>query len=70
MAAKKKDETVDELTKYEKARVLGSRALQLSMGAPMTVKLSKAELEKIRYDPLTIAKLELEAGTIPIKVRK
>ncbi len=57
-------------TKYEKARILGSRALQLSMGAPMLVKLDEKELEMVRYDPLAIAKLEYEKGVIPITVKR
>jgi DNA-directed RNA polymerase subunit K len=57
-----------EITKYEKARLLGARALQLSMGAPIQIKLSKKELEKINYNPIEIAKLELEANKIPIDV--
>lgn len=65
--AKKKAEEL-KFTKYEKARVLGSRALQISMGAPYLVKLSKKKLEEINYNPLSIAKLELEAGAIPITV--
>jgi len=69
--AKKKGEKVEEIqqfTKYEKARILGSRALQISMGAPYLVKLSKEDLERLRYSPLEIAKLEYEAGLIPITV--
>jgi DNA-directed RNA polymerase subunit K/omega len=65
--AKKKAEEL-KFTKYEKARVLGSRALQISMGAPYLVKLSKKKLEEMNYNPLSIAKLELEAGVIPITV--
>lgn len=53
-------------TKYEKARLIGSRALQLSMGAPMRVKLSEKDLEELRYNPLEIAKREFTAGVIPI----
>ncbi|USN46041.1 MAG: DNA-directed RNA polymerase subunit K [Candidatus Woesearchaeota archaeon] len=56
------------LTRFEKARIVGARALQLSMGAPFLIKLSKAELEKIRYDPLKIAEQEFEKGVIPITV--
>ena len=66
MASKAKENV--ELTKYELARILGSRALQLSMGAPMRVKLTKKQLEDICYNPLEIAKLELGAGEIPIEV--
>ncbi len=57
-----------KLTKYEKARILGSRALQISMGAPYLVKLTKKQLEELKYNPLEIAKLELEKDLIPIDV--
>lgn len=57
-------------TKYEKARIIGSRALQLSMGAPFMLKLSHEELEKLRYDTIEIAKLEFEKGVIPITVKR
>lgn len=59
-----------EYTKYEKARVLGARALQLSMGAPIAVDIPKKKLEEIRYNTLEIAKLEMEAGKIPITVKR
>lgn len=67
MAKKKKTEE-PRFTKYENARILGSRALQISMGAPYLVKLSKKKLEELNYNPLSIAKLEMEAGVIPITV--
>ncbi len=57
-------------TKYEKARMIGSRALQLSMGAPFLVKLEQADLEKIRFDPIAIAKLEFDEQIIPLTVRR
>lgn len=57
-------------TKYEKARVIGARALQIAMGAPVLLKLSKAELEKINYSPITIAKLEFEKGIMPIMIKR
>lgn len=56
-------------SKYEKARIIGARALQLSMGAPFMVKLSAEELEKIRYSPIEIAKLEFEKDAIPLTVK-
>ena len=62
--------TPEKLTKYEKARLLGSRALQISMGAPFLVKLNEKDLEKIRYNPIEIAKLELEADVIPLEIRR
>ncbi len=57
-------------TKYERARMIGSRALQLSMGAPFLVKLSQAQLEKIRFDPIEIALVEFEEGVLPITVKR
>ena len=60
----------ENYTKYEKARIIGSRALQLSMGAPFLVKLSEKELEKIRFDPIEIALIEFDEGVLPITVRR
>jgi len=65
---KKADET--EYTRYEKARMLGSRALQLSMGAPFLIKLGSKDLEQLKYNPVEIAKLEFKRGVIPITVRR
>ncbi len=65
-----KSEEKMEYTRYEKARLLGARALQLSMGAPMLVEVPKKQLEEIRYNPLEIAKLEMAAGVIPIEVKR
>lgn len=63
-------ERPERYTKYERARMLGSRALQISMGAPFLVKLSKEELEGIKFDPLEIAKLEFDQGVIPLTVKR
>jgi DNA-directed RNA polymerase subunit K/omega len=57
-------------TKYERARILGARALQISMDAPLLLKLTKEDLEKTRYDPLKIAELELDSGALPITVKR
>ncbi len=57
-------------TKYEIARMIGSRALQISMGAPFLVKLSEKDLEGIGYNPIEIAKLEFEKDLLPITVRR
>jgi DNA-directed RNA polymerase subunit K len=62
-------EKMEVINKFEKARVIGARFLQLSMGAPFLVKLTKKELEEIQYSPLEIAKKEFEEGVIPIAVR-
>lgn len=59
-----------EYTKYEKARMIGSRALQLSMGAPFLVKLEPKDLKKINYDPIEIALQEYAVGVLPITVKR
>jgi DNA-directed RNA polymerase subunit K len=59
-----------EYTKYERARMIGSRALQLSMGAPFLVKLSQEELAELRFDPIEIALKEFEEGVLPITVKR
>ena len=59
-----------EYTKYEKSRIIGSRALQISQGAPFMIKLSDKDLQKIGYNPLEIAKMEYKQDLIPITIRK
>ena len=61
---------MEKYTKYEIARMIGSRALQISMGAPFLVKMSEKDLETIGYNPIEIAKLEFEKGVLPITVRR
>ena len=61
---------MEEYTKYEHARIVGARALQISMGAPMMVKLSEEDLKKMQYNPIVIAKLEFEQNLIPIVVKR
>ncbi len=50
-------------TRFEKARMIGARALQITMGAPVLLKLSKEII-----DPVKIAELEFEKGVLPISV--
>ena len=59
-----------EFTKYERARIIGARALQIAMNAPILVKIGKEDLEKIKYDALKIAEIELDSGILPISVDK
>jgi DNA-directed RNA polymerase subunit K/omega len=61
---------VTNLTKYEKARILGARALQVSMNAPLLIKIDSEDLEKINYDALKIAEIELNSGVLPISINK
>ena len=59
-----------EYTKYEMARMIGSRALQISMGAPFLVKVSPKKLEELKYNPVEIAKMEFKEGVLPITVKR
>ncbi len=60
----------EHITKYEKARLIGARALQISMGAPFLIKLSKKQLQELRYNPLDIAKKEFEEGVLPMEIKR
>ena len=57
-------------TKYEEARIIGARAMQLSQGAPLLVKLLEKDLEKIGYSTIAIAKMEFKQDLIPITVKR
>ena len=61
---------IQNFTKYEKARILGARALQLAMNAPLLLKITDEDLAKINYDVLKIAEIELESGVLPISIKK
>ncbi|MFH0815998.1 MAG: DNA-directed RNA polymerase subunit K [Methanobacteriota archaeon] len=52
-------------TRFEKARIIGARALQISMGAPVLIELA---IEMI--DPVNIAMYEYQEDAIPITVRR
>ncbi|XP_012220863.1 DNA-directed RNA polymerases I, II, and III subunit RPABC2 [Linepithema humile] len=56
--------TTRYMTKYERARVLGTRALQIAMCAPVMVELEG------ETDPLQIAMKELKQRKIPIIIRR
>ena len=57
-------------TKYEKARIIGARALQISMGAPFLIKLTEKDLQKINYSHIEIAKMEFDQGVLPITIKR
>jgi DNA-directed RNA polymerase subunit K len=59
-----------KFTRYEKARMIGARALQISMGAPFLVKLAKKDLIELKYNPVEIAKLEYEKDALPITIKR
>ncbi len=52
-----------DYTKFERARIIGARALQIARGAPITIKT------KLK-DPIKIAEAEFEKGTLPLGVRE
>ncbi len=63
-------EEKEKYTKYEKARIIGTRALQISSGAPFLIKLNDSDLQGLRYNSKRIATMEFEKGLIPIRVKK
>eukprot|EP00462_Mataza_sp_D1_P010045 CAMPEP_0175163292 /NCGR_PEP_ID=MMETSP0087-20121206/25666_1 /TAXON_ID=136419 /ORGANISM="Unknown Unknown, Strain D1" /LENGTH=144 /DNA_ID=CAMNT_0016451975 /DNA_START=29 /DNA_END=463 /DNA_ORIENTATION=+ len=63
-SSNKRKVTTKYLTKYEKARILGTRALQISNGAPIMVDNCD------ETDALAIASMELRARTIPMIIRR
>jgi len=52
-------------TRFEKARIVGARALQISMGAPTLMKIPKDVI-----NPIDIAMIEFKADAIPITVKR
>jgi len=54
-----------KLTRFERARIAGARALQVSLGAPILV-----ELPPRVSDPIDIALAELKEGVLPMTVRR
>jgi len=54
-----------KITRFEKARIVGARALQISMGAPILV-----EADEGRSSPIDIGLKELKAGILPMTVRR
>lgn len=65
LAISKEDRTTTPyMTKYERARVLGTRALQISLNAPVLVDIEG------ETDPLQIAMKELAQRKIPLVIRR
>jgi len=54
----------ENYTRFERARIIGARALQIAMGAPVLVE------DDGRADPLVVSIAELESGVIPITVKR
>ncbi|ATU07692.1 DNA-directed RNA polymerase subunit K [Methanohalophilus portucalensis] len=53
----------EKFTKYERARIIGARSLQISMEAPVLIDIDS-------NDSLQIAMFEFEKGVIPITVKR
>lgn len=54
-----------EYTRFERARIIGARALQLSMGAPPLIE-TPAEVR----NPVRVSMLEFENDAIPLTVKR
>ena len=54
-----------KLTRFERARIVGARALQISMGAPVLLDLPTSV-----QSPIDIAETELQEGALPISIRR
>jgi DNA-directed RNA polymerase subunit K len=52
-----------QYSRYEKARILGARALQVSYGAPVLIETEESQ-------PILIAAEEYDAGVLPFSVRR
>lgn len=52
-------------TRFERARIVGARALQIAMGAPVLLDM-KGTVE----NPVEVAMREYELGVIPITVKR
>lgn len=63
-ASTKKKVTPLILTRFERARLIGARALQLSMGAKPQIEVTGS------IDPIDIATLELKENVIPLEVKR
>ena len=54
-----------KLTRFERARIVGARALQISMGAPVLL-----DVPDLIRSPIELGELELRAGVLPISIRR
>ncbi|WP_400208761.1 DNA-directed RNA polymerase subunit K [Candidatus Methanomassiliicoccus intestinalis] len=52
-------------TRFEKARIIGARSLQVSLGAPVLIDIPEGMI-----DPVEIAMLEYDTDMIPITVKR
>ena len=55
----------NKLTRFEKARIVGARALQIANGAPVLIQIGPGSTK-----PMDIALQELQANVLPITIRR
>lgn len=60
----------EQFTKYEKARIIGARALQIAMDAPLLLNISDEELKNMRYDAQKLAEYEFAMNALPITIHR
>lgn len=53
------------LTRYERARIVGARALQISQGAPVLI-----ETDPDDFQPVDVAMTELKARVLPVGLQR
>jgi len=56
---------MEKYNKYERARIISARALQISMDAPILIKVPKGE-----FNPINIARMELKEDLMPITIKR
>ena len=54
----------ESYSRYERTRIISARSLQIAQGSPLLIEAPRGLIE-----PLEIAKLEWEAGLIPIDIK-
>lgn len=54
-----------KITRFEKARIVGARSLQISMGAPVLI-----DVDDSLSSPIDIALREFDIGILPITIRR
>ena len=59
------EDAILKFTRFERARIIGARALQISLGAPILVDVPEEVI-----DPIEISILEYDKGVIPMTVKR
>jgi DNA-directed RNA polymerase subunit K len=54
-----------KFTRFERARIIGARALQISMGSPILIDIPESMI-----DPIEVSILEFNSGVIPMTVKR